>query len=186
MEIKLCENQEELHQILAIQKENHFKSLSTDSKENKGFVTVMHDFEMLDKMNEKSRQIIAKNENEVVGYALVMLKEFKDMIPVLVPMFETFEKIEYHQKKLSDLNFYVMGQICVKDGYKRRGIFKNLYLKHKEVYSKKFDYCVTEVSSSNIPSMQAHEKIGFKTIYTFTDKTDEWNILLWDWGKEIQ
>ena len=144
-------------------------------------MTVKHTYEMLEKMNSKARQVVAKVNNEVIAYALVMLKEFKDLIPILIPMFETFEKVEYKGKKLNELNYYVMGQICVRDDFKRKGIFKKLYKKHKEEYSKYYEYCLTEVSSNNIPSMIAHQKIGFKTIYTFTDNTDEWNILLWEW-----
>ncbi|MDO7172938.1 GNAT family N-acetyltransferase [Mariniflexile sp. AS56] len=182
MEIKRAETNNELHQILALQKENHLDNLSANSKANKGFLTVMHSFEMLITMNTKASQIIAKDGDKVVAYALVMLKEFKNLVPVLIPMFENFEQIIFKGSKLSNFNYYVMGQICVDDAYKRQGVLNKLYLKHKEVYSKMFDYCVTEVSSSNIPSMLAHEKTGFKTIHTFKDATDEWNILVWDWN----
>lgn len=75
-----------------------------------------------------------------------------------------------------------MGQICVAEGYRGQGIVDKLYASHRELYSKKFDFCLTEVSTSNARSMKAHERIGFKTIHTFTDATDEWNILLWNWA----
>ncbi|WP_029489723.1 hypothetical protein [Aquimarina agarivorans] len=55
---------------------------------------------------------------------------------------------------------------------------------HKQVYAEKIDYCVTEVSSSNKPSMHAHLAIGFVVIHTFTDATDTWNVLLWDWTRD--
>ncbi|KGL64072.1 N-acetyltransferase [Polaribacter sp. Hel1_85] len=183
MIIKLAENTNELSQILALQKENHASILSENIKKEKGFVTVLHSFKMLSEMNSKTPQIIAMDNEKLVAFALVMLKEFKNLIPVLVPMFNSFEKIKFNGKKLIDLNYYVMGQICVKDNYKRNGIFKKLYLKHKETYSNIYDYCITEVSSSNKPSMLAHQKNGFTTIHTFKDKTDEWNILLWDWSE---
>ena len=181
MTIKLADTKEELLEILKIQTQNHKDYLTDESLNQNGYVTVKHTYEMLEKMNSKARQIIAKVNNEVVAYALVMLKEFQQLIPVLIPMFETFEKIEYKGKKLNELNYYVMGQICVRDDFKRKGVFKKLYEKHKEGYSKHYDYCLTEVSSKNIPSLIAHKKIGFKTIYSFVDDTDKWNILLWDW-----
>lgn len=181
MQIKIVENKNELRAILAIQEENHFKNLTSSTIANKGFVTVKHTSDMLQKMNTKTPQIIAKCKGEVVGYALAMLQESKDLIPVLMPMFTLFETILYQGQPLNNLNYYVMGQICVKDGFKRQGVFKKLYLKHKDVYAKKFDYCVTEVSSNNVPSMIAHQKVGFKVIHTFMDAKDEWHILLWDW-----
>lgn len=181
MEIKLVDIKEELFGILKVQAENHPDNLSNESRSQNGFVTVKHSYEMLEKMNARAPQVIAKAHNEVIAYALIMLREFKNLIPVLIPMFETLETIQYGEKKLSELNYYVMGQICVKDSYKRKGIFKELYLKHREVYGKLYDCCVTEVSKGNLPSMIAHQKLGFKTIHRYTDHTDEWNILVWDW-----
>ena len=132
-------------------------------------------------MNDSARQIIAKVDNNVVGYALVMLLEFKEMIPVLAPMFEMFNNLSFDQKRISNYRFYVMGQVCISETHRGQGIFKQLYAKHKEVYADKFEICLTEVSVNNKRSMKAHEHVGFKTIHTFKDETDEWNILLWDW-----
>ena len=57
-----------------------------------------------------------------------------------------------------------------------------LYLKHKECYSQKFELCLTEVSTSNIPSMKAHKKVGFKIVHTYKDTAEVWNVLVWDWN----
>lgn len=181
MKCKLVESNSELKQILELQNENHYENLSQESKKENGFLTVKHNLDLLSKMNEKAKQVIATDNGKVVGYALVMLKRFKDLIPVLVPMFKTLENIKYNNASLSNFRYYVMGQVCISKDYRGKGIFKSLYEKHKQEYSKKFDLCLTEVSSSNTRSMRAHQKIGFKTIHTFTDETDEWNILLWDW-----
>jgi len=181
MIIKLTETKDELLQILEIQNENHLESVSIENQNLKGFVTVKHNLKLLTKMNNKAKQIIAVENGIVVGYALVMLKDFKKMIPALIPMFKSFEKIYYKKKKLSDYKYYVMGQVCIKESHRGKGIFKDLYLKHQESYSEKFEICLTEVSTSNIPSMKAHKKVGFEIIHTFRDKIDEWNILLWNW-----
>jgi GNAT superfamily N-acetyltransferase len=110
-----------------------------------------------------------------------MFNDFKTMIPELVPMFNLFEEIDYKNKKLSTYTYYVMGQICIDKPYRGKGIFKDLYLKHKEFYSDKFELCLTEVSTRNIPSMKAHTKIGFEVINVYKDHIDEWNVLAWDW-----
>lgn len=181
MEIKLVECDDELQQILDLQQINHFKNVTEEFKETDGFVTVMHDLELLRKMNNGAKQIIAVENGKVVGYALVMLKEFQNSVPVLVPMFKMFKTINYKQKCLDDYNYYVMGQVCVAQSYRGMGVFKALYKKHKDVYQSKFDLCLTEVAASNERSMRAHEKIGFKTIHNFKDEMHDWNILCWDW-----
>lgn len=182
MTLKLVSQKEELLQILVVQAQNHASQLAAETQGQKGFVTVRHSYEQLQQLQAKAPQVIATAKGEVVAYALVMLQECKDLIPVLVPMFQTFDQVSYKEKPLSALNYYVMGQICVRDDFKRQGLFGQLYQKHKEVYAPQFDYCVTEVSSSNIPSLRAHEKVGFKTIHTFRDATDQWHIMLWDWS----
>ncbi len=180
--LKQAETKSELQQILEIQNENHFQNVSDSIKSKEGFVTLLHSFELLETMNAKTGHVIALNDHQVVAYALVMLKEFQTQIPSLSPMFEVFEEIQYDNQNLGETNYYVMGQICVRKEYRRQGIFYLLYQKHKELFSDKFDFCLTEVSTTNLPSMKAHEKVGFKTIETHRDHLGEWNILLWDWN----
>ena len=179
--IKYAETEDELRQILILQRSNHIDNVSIEDRKTNGFVTVKHDIGLLTKMNGSAMQIIAKDNDLVVGYALVMLKEFSSMIPVLTPMFDMFNNLIFKDKRLSDYRFYVMGQICIADTHRGQGIFEKLYLKHKESYSDKFEICLTEVSESNSRSMKAHKKVGFETICSFKDETDNWNILLWDW-----
>ncbi|MDA7711163.1 GNAT family N-acetyltransferase [Flavobacteriaceae bacterium] len=181
MIFKLVENSEELRQILEIQKGNHIENVSSSAKTEQGFVTVKHSMKRIEAMQSKIPQVISKKDEAVVGYALAMHKSLKNFIPILSPMFATFEKIQYQGRKLSEWNYYVIGQVCVSEPYRRKGVFKALYQKHKEVFSKTFECCITEVSSRNRPSMVAHEKVGFKNIHTYRDTTDEWNIILWDW-----
>lgn len=111
---KAVESKVELMDILSLQDKNHLENLLLDQKKTNGFVTVRHTLDLLEKMNEQTPQIVAVDEqNHVVGYALSMLNSFSNMIPALVPMFEMFENIQFQGKKLSEYNYYVMGQICV-------------------------------------------------------------------------
>jgi len=182
MNLKLANSRKELEQILILQNENHFDNLSKQIRKINGFVTVKHDINMLIQMNSLAKQVVAVVDEKVVGYALVMLKELKNFIPVLIPMFNSFKSIKYNNNTLDELNYYVMGQICISKEYRGKGLFKELYEKHKEIYSQKYDLCITGVSTSNKKSIIAHKKIGFKTICTFKDTYDEWNIICWNWN----
>jgi hypothetical protein len=133
-------------------------------------------------MNASARQVIARHGDKVIAYALVMRPEIKYMVPVLMPMFEMLNTLYYKGIALVQTKYYVMGQICVNENYRGAGVFDGLYKKHREVYAKEYDHCITEVSTRNLRSMKAHLRCGFKTIHTFRDATDEWNILLWDWN----
>ncbi len=181
MEIKLAETTDELKQILDLQEQNHCDNVSIERRTTDGFVTVRHNLEMLTEMNSRAKQVIAVHEGKVVAYSLVMLEDFKDMIPVLIPMFKVFESLEYQGKVLSDWPYYVMGQICIAETYRGTGLFKALYKKHKEVYSPRFDLCLTEVASNNPRSLRAHHKQGFETVQTYRDIGNEWHVLVWNW-----
>ena len=178
----LVNSEDELLQILQLQ-QLYLKGYnpSTEEKEQ-GFVTVHHSFEILEQMHLLSPSVIVKDDDKVVGYALTMVNECRNLIPVLVPMFKMFDKIVYNQKLLIEYNFYVMGQIGIHKDYRGKGLVDMLYQQHKKTYSKQFDFIVTEISTSNGRSMRAHEKSGFKTVHQFTDAEDEWNIVLWDWS----
>ena len=41
-------------------------------------------------------QVIATDEEQLAGYALVMGRELKNSIPVLIPMFDLLDALAYH------------------------------------------------------------------------------------------
>jgi len=170
----------DLRQILSLQQKNLKNHISEDVKREQGFLTVCHSWEQITLMQEATPQIVAKDGNTIVAYALAMLPALGQLVPDLQPMFALFEKIPWAGKSLADSNYYVMGQVCVADGYRGQGAFDGLYHKHREVYSPDFDLLITEVSTSNTRSMRAHERVGFRTIHTHVDHVDEWKVLAWE------
>ena len=70
----------EIRQLLDLQQVNLPKNISKETALEQGFVTVQHNFELLRAMNEAIPQVIAKDGDEVVAYALVMLPNFADLI----------------------------------------------------------------------------------------------------------
>ncbi len=172
---------QDLEQILALQQQNLKTSLDPQTIHSQGFVTVVHDFELIKKMNQTAPQVIAKDGHRVIGYALTMPRSLSEAVPVLKPMFEMIAQLDFEEKAIGQMSYYAMGQICVADGYRGQGVFDGLYQHHKALYSSTYDLILTEISTSNTRSMAAHQRVGFKTIHTFMDTTDEWNIVAWDW-----
>ena len=96
-------------------------------------------------------------------------------------MFNNLASVNYNGKLLDDYNYYVMGQVCIDKPWRGQGVFSMLYQHHKKVFAERFDMVVTEISPSNIRSQKAHEKVGFKTIYTYSNAMDDWHVVAWDW-----
>ncbi|WP_298555874.1 N-acetyltransferase [uncultured Algibacter sp.] len=167
---------EELYQILELQHKNIPASISKTEKQKEGFVTVQHDFETLKIMNNACAHSIAKHNNRVVGYALSMVKEFKDTIPVLQPMFEEIETI------IEPITSYVtMGQICIEKSYRKQGVFRGLYSYMQLKLNTVFDAVVTEVDTKNIRSLNAHYAVGFKWLKSYSLNHQNWELIIWNW-----
>lgn len=174
MQARQVANDRELRQILDLQRANHARELSADERTSQGFVTVVHDLVLLQRMHAIVPSIVAFDGAELAGYALVMPVECRALIPVLVPMFDRLDA-------LGVTSYYVMGQICVAKPYRGRGVFDALYAAHREHLGARYERCVTEVATRNTRSMRAHERVGFEVLETYRDATDEWALLVWRW-----
>lgn len=184
IKVDKCTGLADIDQILALQQENLAKSLSPEEIKSQGFVTVVHDQELLNEMNFPYPHVVARDRNSIIGYALTMLPEFEKRVPILVPMFEQINSVLYQGKLLKNQHYCVMGQICIKKDYRGQGLFETLYKHFKEALSPHYSYVVTEVAKRNTRSAKAHEKIGFKIIseYKSYEDGEEWIIYLWDWA----
>ncbi|RMA65772.1 GNAT family N-acetyltransferase [Ulvibacter antarcticus] len=167
--------EDELQQILQLQKANLPSAITSEEKENEGFVTVVHDLKLLKAMNDVCQHIIAKESNKVVGYALCMHPKFGDQIVVLKPMFaEIF-------KEMNNTNgWIVMGQICIDKAYRKQGIFRGLYSSMQQAILPEFTTIVTEVDASNVRSLNAHYGVGFKTLTTYEADGKTWALIYLD------
>ncbi|MFC0184373.1 Acetyltransferase (GNAT) domain-containing protein [Pseudarcicella hirudinis] len=171
---------EEITQVLTLQQENLRKNISEETADNQGFVTVVHNFDLLNRMNTAIPQIIAKDGDQVVGYALVMPESFKNDVPVLMAMFDMLGALEYQGKLVKDYRYYVMGQVCVSEAYRGKGIFDGLYKTHQNLLSSQFDICVTEIAKRNTRSLSAHKRVGFEIIHEYFDTTypELWEVVV--------
>ena len=167
---------DELEQIRTLQLNNSSPSITTEEKLQEGFVTVQHTVALLEQMNTACGHIIAKQEEKVVGFALVMLSSFRNEISVLIPMFKRIDSL-----LPTDKSYVIMGQVCIEKNYRKQGIFRGLYDFYRTQLQHEFDYLITEVAEINQRSMNAHESIGFKIIESYKEEGVIWNIMLWDW-----
>ena len=164
---------DELQQILKLQQQNLPASLSNAEQEEEGFVTVIHHFEILKKMNDCCPHVIAKHNNKVVAYALCMHPEFANEIEVLKPMFA-----QINRTVSDDLKYMAMGQICVDKAFRKKGIFRGLYHFMKQELKPDFDAIITEVDARNMRSLNAHFAVGFENLKEYRSNDKHWFILL--------
>jgi L-amino acid N-acyltransferase YncA len=170
-------NEEELRQILDLQRENLARNLSSEEVATQGFVTLEHTLDALKRMHQMAPSIVARDGEQLAGYALVMPVECRLFIPLLEPMFARLSSLGIVRER-----FYVMGQICVGKPWRGQGVFDLLYRTHRDCMRAPYDSVVTEVAIRNTRSMRAHQRIGFAVIDRYRDSTDDWALLRWDWS----
>lgn len=174
----------DIRQILELQKSNLAQSLTPEQQMTQGFVTVIHSFKTLKKMNDTEQSIVAKDDEKVIGYLLAMTKKSKNDIPVLIPMFEVFDNVLYNNKKIAAYNYLVVGQVCIAEGYRGLGILDHCYEAYKNHFKENYEFAITEINKTNKRSIRAHERIGFELIYSYTDADNvEWDVVIWNWKK---
>ena len=171
---KRVDSNEELDQILELQRINFHSSISEEESKVEGFVTVHHNLEILKAMNEKCAHIIAISGSKVVGYALCMLKEFKEEIEALRPMFQQIDVCLNKNK-----TYLVMGQICIDKVFRKRGVFRGMYHFMKQEMSSQYNMIITEVDVANTRSLNAHYAVGFKLLKSYYSAPHNWKLLCW-------
>jgi len=180
IELTIVSTPGDVRDILELQARNLPSALTPETMTDQGFVTVRHDASVLQRMNEAAPAIVAKAAGRVVGYALVMPPSFAADVPILGPLFERLETLSWKGVPLLDNpRWFVMGQICVAEGYRGIGIFDRLYRTMAERYGARFDLVVTEVAARNTRSLRAHARVGFEPLHVYADATtgEEWHII---------
>ncbi|WP_340199584.1 GNAT family N-acetyltransferase [Ascidiimonas sp. W6] len=167
---------DEIQQILDLQNENHFSSVSSKDKEEEGFLTVRHDYRLLDDMNKSCPHIIAVTKEKVIGYALSMLPSFGNQIPILQPMFNQLTSL-LPDYKMEVADFVIMGQICIAKEYRKQGVFRGLYNRMIEELNGNYLGLITEVNMKNTRSLNAHYAVGFKTLLKHHANGQDWNLI---------
>jgi predicted GNAT family N-acyltransferase len=165
--------EDELLQILELQKANLAPAVSEAESRIEGFVTVVHSLDLLRRMNERCPHVLAKSGNGVVGYALSMHPDFSKEIDILRPMFREIEKVQSSREA-----FLVMGQICIDKAYRKQGIFRGLYREMLNKYQKEFTQIITEVDARNRRSLGAHYAIGFRGLSQYQSSGRDWHLIV--------
>lgn len=176
-EVALSDGAADLDGIMRLQRDNLEATLGTQEAEREGFVTVVHTREALQAMHALCPSVVAKRRDtgEVIAYALVMPVECRAFVPVLDEMFAKLATLD-----LGGARVYIMGQVCVAQGWRGRGIFEALYDAHRRVFADRWDLCVTDVALRNRRSLRAHERVGFRRLLEYRDAQDAWAMIALD------
>lgn len=172
---------EELIGILHLQALNLRKNIDTATAADQGFLTAEYTLNYLQEMHKVAPSIIAKDGDKVVGYALVATKEVRNGHDLMADLFNVIDTKTYKGQLLKEVNYVVVGQLCVGEGYRGQGLVKRLYDHFRDCLAAEYEYLITDVAQANVRSLNAHKKSGFQVIDTLVYGGIGWDIVLWDW-----
>ena len=179
--ITLAQTDNDLKGIKALQTANLKDTIAPENRKNTGFVTASYPLALLQKMHGFYPPIIAKRDQKVVGYALVVDRQIIGQHELLDDLFRQIDTVHYQKQPLAKSNYIVVGQLCVAQEVRGQGVAQKLYNHFRTVYSSAFDYCITDVDQENLPSLRAHQKTGFQVLDTISYGGSQWSVVLWDW-----
>lgn len=175
---------EQIVQILQLQRDNLKRSLTPESIVKEGFVTCEHDHSLLKKMNTPNPHVIALYDDSVVGYCLVMAPKWRDELEVIRMMFDKIESNLWNGTMICSDHYITMGQVCIHKDHRSKGLFKKMYHYYRERMSDQFEYCITEVAADNHRSLNAHAAVGFEKFQSYVANDGKnWELIIWDWKK---
>ena len=100
-------------------------------------------------------------------------------MPKLVPMFAEFERSQYRDRPLATYKFMVGDSLCVDKDLRGHGLLRRLYHETRKRLPTGYQLCVTEIAARNVPSLKAHEKMGFEAVSTYHDGKEHWIVVVW-------
>ena len=179
--IKLVSESSELAGIFNLQKENLKKDISPAEALSQGFLVADYSLEFITEMNNSSPSVVAVDNGKVIGYALVATQAIRESDALLADLFNQIDKLYYKEKPLCEVEYVVVGQLCVAKQYRGMGMVQQLYTYFKNTLKNKYQYCLTDIASENARSLKAHQKSGFEVIHQIGYGGLTWNIVLWEW-----
>ena len=186
VEVTRVSSPTEIIDIMDLQALNLKQNITAEEAIDQGFLTAAYTIEYLQEMNSAYPSIIATVGDKVVGYVLVATKGIRKGHDLIEGLFDAIDACEYNGKLLSDVNYVVVGQLCVAKEYRGQDLVQKLYGHFRDCLSNEFTYLVTDVAKANVRSLKAHKKRGFQVINELTYGGFGWDIVLWDWNAADQ
>jgi RimJ/RimL family protein N-acetyltransferase len=102
----------------------------------------------------------------VVGYIIAAPRSLYGEHPILDCLMDSINSIKYGDTLVEDLNYVLVGQVCIAKAYRGQGLLSKMYQYYKESLQLKYECCITEIDDKNQRSLKGHIKAGFEIIHS--------------------
>lgn len=180
--IQPVETSSQLEGILELQRRNLRRHLTEAEVAEQGFLIAEYDLAYLEQMHRQHPSVIAVEDGRVVGYALVITREVRNGHPFVAALFDAIDGLSHQGIALADIEYVVVGQLCVDRDHRGQGLVERLYGGFRESLQGRYRCGVTDIARANRRSLKAHQRVGFEVIHEIECEGLVWDVVLWDWS----
>ncbi|KAI8620783.1 acyl-CoA N-acyltransferase [Chytriomyces sp. MP71] len=165
VEITLSSTEEHARQIKELQNANLRRNLSI-AEQAEGFVTAEYSVEFLLQLQQTTPHVIAISNGVVVGYALAASREHGASHALLADMVRHIDaRCALDGVPLRNMKYVLVAQLCVAKAFRGQRLAQKLYAHFTQAFQERgFQCAVTDVVSTNAPSLAAHRKAGWVVV----------------------
>src|SRR4026208_816472 len=141
--------------IVQINSANFVANLSENERTD-GFLSAVSTLDQTAAMAEDLGTTVAIVDGVLAGFLCAFRNDFEHGSSVVAKMIESYHRIRFEGRLLSQYNTYAYGPVCIDRAYRRKGLLRGLYEAQKNELAGRFEVGVALIARSNPHSLVAH------------------------------
>ncbi|MFK8008960.1 MAG: GNAT family acetyltransferase [Saprospiraceae bacterium] len=163
----------DIHQVMALQKQNLFANLSEAERED-GFVTTPFTYTQIREIIGQKGLFVTEIDGKIIAYAFAGSWKYFSQWKMFKVMIASLPKLIFDGKRINTQNTFQYGPICIDNNYRGNGVLQALFEKMRLEMIKKYPISITFINKENKRSLFAHtQKLNWDIIdeFEFNNKT---------------
>jgi hypothetical protein len=157
----------DIHQVIALQKQNLFANLSETERED-GFVTTPFTYAQIREIIGQKGLFVTEIEGEIIAYAFAGSWKYFSQWKMFKVMVASFPKLVFNGKRINTRTSFQYGPICIDKKFRGNGVLQSLFEKMRLEMIKKYPISITFINKENKRSIYAHtQKLHWEIIDKF-------------------
>lgn len=157
----------DIHQVMALQKQNLFANLSELERED-GFVTTPFTYAQIREIIGQKGLFVTEIEGNIIAYAFAGTWKYFSQWKIFKVMIASFPKLIFDGKRINTQNTFQYGPICIEKNHRGNGVLESIFEKMRLEMIKKYPISITFINKENKRSLFAHtQKLNWDIIDEF-------------------
>lgn len=176
----------DIHQVLALQKENLYANLTAIERED-GFVTTPFTYAQIRAIITESGLFVTEIEDKIIAYAFAGSWKYFSQWEIFKVMVASFPQLIFDGKRINTRNTFQYGPICIQKNHRGNGVLQSIFEKMRIEMLKKYPISITFINKENKRSLFAHtQKLNWEIIDEFQFNQNTYLTLGFDMKKSVK